>query len=280
MKRLFRAQVEFILVIWDFRIVCAVIITIMLALAIASANTLHGWEIGPESFINAFGWSRYGLFLKVFKAGDFIFPVACSLAVGASFAIDRKTRVAQYILTRGFRKWQYLLAKGAAMMLCSMLLIVLVQGVTWIASTALAHYPTVQPFEAAGMGGSSQGNLENLLFHRTPGRYVLMIALLQLLAAGAIATAPLLIAVLGGNAWTVVITPIVLWFLSGTIFNGNALMFLYPGFRTSAFWWWRPFAAENTPCPPFLRSSLAYWAILLLFNAGFAALVYLRQEDV
>ena len=192
---------------------------------------------------------------------------------------SRKTRVAQYILTRGFRKWQYLLAKGAAMMLCSMLLIVLVQGVTWIASTALAHYPTVQPFEAAGMGGSSQGNLENLLFHRTPGRYVLMIALLQLLAAGAIATVPLLIAVLGGNAWTAVITPIVLWFLSGTIFNGNALMFLYPGFRTSALWWWRPFAAENTPCPPFLRSSFAYWAILLLFNAGFAALVYLRQED-
>lgn len=279
MNKLIREQVKSILATWEFWIVCAVIMTIMLAWVIANANIAHSWEIGPESFINAFGWSRYALFLEAFKTGDYIFPLACSLAVGASLAIDRKTKVAQYILTRGFRKWQYLLAKGAAMVLCSMLLIVLVQGVTWVVSTVLARYPTVQPFEAAGMGGASQSNLENFLFHRTPGRYVLMIALLQLLAAGAVATVPLLVAALGGNAWTAVVTPIALYLLSGNIFNGNALMFLNPGFRTSALWWWRPFAVEDTPCPPFLRSSFAYWAILFLFNVGFATLVYLRQED-
>lgn len=272
MNRLFREQVRSILATWDFRIVCAVIMAIMSVSVVVAATSLHNVE-------GLAGGSRYGLFLGAFGSADFIFPVACSLAVGASFAIDRKTKVAQYILTRGFRKWHYLLAKAAAMILCSMLLIVLVQGVTWIASTALAHYPTVQSFEGAGPGGAYQGNLENLLFHRAPGRYVVTIALLQLLAVAALAAVPLLVAALGGNSWVSVISTPALWLVAEYACSSPALMFLNPGFRTLALWWWRPFAAENTPCPPVLRSSFAYWGILLLLNVGFAALIYLRQED-
>lgn len=272
MNRLFREQVRSILAAWDFWIVCAAIIAIMSVSVVVAATSLHNAE-------GLAGGSRYGLFLGAFKNANLIFPVACSLAVGASFAIDRKAKIAQYILTRGFHKWQYLLAKAVAMMLCSMLLIVLVQGVTWIASSALARYPIVQSFEAAGTGGAYEGNLENLVFHRAPGRYVVTIAFLQLLAVAALAGVPLLVAALGGNSWVSVISTLALWLLAEYACSSPALMFLDPGFRALALWWWRPFAAENTPCPPVLRSSFAYWGIFLLLNVGFAAFIYLRQED-
>ncbi len=270
MKRLFRAEVRFIVETLGFRIVCTVIMIIVLASVFSLAHAhLHGID-------HPIGGSRYFLFYLAIRDNDYIFPLACSLAVGASFAIDRTTRVAQYILTRGLHKWQYLLAKAAAMMLCSMLLIVLVQGVTWIASSALARYPTVQSFEVAGRANSS----DDLLLHRTPMLYILLVALLRMLVAGAVATIPLLVAALGGNGWVSVISTPALWLLTEYAFNGNALVFLYPGFRTWMLWWDPSLFQKPVMCPPFLQSSFVYWALILFFNVALAAFVYLRQEDV
>jgi len=276
MNKLIREQVKSILATWEFWILCVVAIIIVLAQIIPKANMAQVQITANESFISTVGGSRYGLFVRVFDNISYIFPVACGLAVGASFAIDRKTKIAQYILTRGFRKWQYLLAKAAAMILCSMLLIVLVQGVTWIASSALARYPTVQSFEGAG---GRVGSSEDLFFHRVPGQYVFLFALLQLLTTAAIATVSLLVAALGGNAWVSIITPIGLWFFLDNIFNENALAFLNPGFKVRFLWWDPSLLRKPVAYPPFLQSSFACWGILLLLNVVFTALVYLRQED-
>lgn len=279
MNRLIREQVRSILSLWGFWSACAVVAVILVVSVIRFAGYSYSYVPNPNDpgpGILVTGGSRYALFVRAFEGMDFIFPLACSLAVGASFAIDRKTKVAQYILTRGFRKWRYLLAKGAAMILCSMLLIVLVQGVTWIASSALARYPTVQSFETAG---GRAGSVDDLFFHQAPGQYTFMIALLQLMTAGTVATIPLLAAALGGSSWVAVLSTPAAWLLAEYAFNGNALVFLYPGFRATKLWWDSSLFYKPVVCPSVLQSSFAYWGILLLGISALSTIVYLRQED-
>jgi len=280
MRRLTQSELKSILLSTSFWIICAGVAVARFGMAVSFARYTQLYMPHPDNpqlVITIAGASKYYLFIRAIAGSDFILPLACSLAVGASFATDRKTRVAQYVLTRGFRKWQYLLAKAVAMMLCSMLLIAIVQGVAWIVSVILARYPTVQPWEL--VGGSAR-TLDNLLFHHIPGQYVLRVGFLQVFAAASIATVPLLIAALGGNAWVSTIGTLLLWVLAEYACNGNTWAFLYPGFRVQWLWWnassgFRILVA----CPSFLRSSFAYWGIFLLLNVGFAAFIYLRQED-
>lgn len=274
MNTLVREQIRSILETWEFWVSCAAIIIIVFPWMLNYATMQQLIVAADGSFFPVVGGSQYGIFAGAFKSNDYIFPLACSLAVGASFAIDRKTRVAQYVLTRGFRKWQYLLAKAAAMMLCSMFLIAIVQGVTWIASVILARYPTVQPWE----GILRVGARNDLLFHQIPQSYTIMIVFLRLLTAAAVATAPLLVAALGGDAWTSTITPIVTWFLIESISSQNQLSAISPGYRTYMLWW-EPSLSQTAICPSLLWSSFSYWALLLVLNFSLATLVYLRQED-
>jgi ABC-type transport system involved in multi-copper enzyme maturation permease subunit len=188
-------------------------------------------------------------------------PLITGLAVGDSFAIDRHTSWATFVLTRGLTRRRYIVAKGIGMAIAICLLLTMSLAV---AAVAAAHMkglaPTISTSEFANINPADHASY---LAH--PWWFAAQFAGVNLLAAAAYSTTALLLAVWVPIPFVVSIVPALAIFVAMVTIPESAQQ-------------WNPsriLALERGT----MSGRFMYFLIWLLVAATVAIIAYGKQED-
>jgi len=191
-----------------------------------------------------------------------LMPAIVGVSVGDSFAIDRRSSLATFVLTRGITRRKYITAKGIGMAISACLLLTVSMLIAII--TALSTKGLSPVIGADELGMMNSGDRAFYLVH--PWIFALLYALLQMLASVSYLTTLLLLSVWVSNPIIVSIIPYVIYI--GTIS-------LLPETAVNPEVYFNLIGKRGTMFHSFL-----FFTIWLIVVATIAIVVYGKREEV
>jgi len=191
-----------------------------------------------------------------------LMPAIVGVSVGDSFAIDRRSSISTFVLTRGIKRQKYIMAKGIGMAISSCLLLtvsMLIAIITALSTKGLSSF-----IRADDLGMLNSGDRAFYLAH--PWIFTLLYALLQMLASTSYLTTLLLLSVWVANPIAVSIIPFAIYI--GTII-------LLPETAVNPEVYFNLIGKNGTMFHSFL-----FFATWLVLVATIAIVVYGKREEV